>query len=422
MRQPKLIRQLFLFALAGSFWLINGRTAPAAGQIGRPHVATSIDDADADYAFQGEYYGTLGYVGGGPWQPFGLQVAAQGNGDYIAVEYPGGLPGLGWYGGASEKIYLRGRREPDRLTLRGEGKRYDIVDGTAWFVDQNGDKLTWLTKVNRQSRSLGAPPPPNAVVLFDGLKTDQLVNARVSPNGLLREGAATKDAWQDYFLHVEFQLSYMPFARQQGRSNSGIYLQRSYEIQILDSFALEGFPNECGAIYRYRAPEINMCLPPLAWQTYDIDFRSARFDVSGKKTEDAYVTVWHNGYAVQEQVPIARKTGHGKPESPELLPIEFQNHGDPVRFRNIWLVVNSRQAGQYDSHLPFNTYQQPGSSVYGNVHLPQRHGFYWTGRLTPSATVVPVDALSTNAPLPSGQSSPVPEPPAGSPPPAPVSP
>ncbi len=215
----------------------------------------------------------------------------------------------------------------------------------------------------------------------------------------------------------------MPFARQQGRSNSGIYLQRSYEIQILDSFALEGLPNECGAIYRYRAPEINMCLPPLAWQTYDIDFKSARFDVSVRKTEDAYVTVWHNGYAVQEMVPIARKTGHGKPESPELLPIEFQNHGDPVRFRNIWLVVNSRQAGQYDSGLPFNTYQQPGSSVYGNVHLPQRHGFYWTGRLPVKESVPPavtVEGAPTSTVPDTGASSP--PPPVASPPPAPVNP
>ena len=141
-------------------------------------AATNIEEADPDYAFQGEYYGTLGLVGGGPWQPFGLQVAAQGNGDYIAIEYPGGLPGLGWYGG--ERAYLRGRREPDRLTLRGDGRRYDIADGLAWFVDENGDKLTWLTKVNRMSRTLGQPAPPNAIVLFDGVKTDQLCSTRTS--------------------------------------------------------------------------------------------------------------------------------------------------------------------------------------------------------------------------------------------------
>ncbi len=379
MRHPRPTRLIILLALAASLALLGGRAATAANPKPAQWLATNIDETDLDYTFQGEYYGTLGLVGGGPWQPFGLQVAAQGNGDYIAIEYPGGLPGLGWYGG--ERAYLRGRREPDRLTLRGDGRRYDIADSLAWHVDENGDKLTWLTKVNRMSRTLGQPAAPNAIVLFDGVKTDRLLNARITPDGLLKEGAMTKDAYRDYFLHVEFQLSYMPFARGQGRSNSGIYLQRRYEVQILDSFALEGSWNECGAIYRYLRPEINMCLPPLAWQTYDIDFRSARFDISGKKTEDARVTIWHNGYAVQEQIAITRKTGHGEPESPELLPIQFQNHGTPVRFRNIWLVVNSREAGQFDSGLPFNMYQQPGSSVFDNVHLPQRHGFYWTGRL-----------------------------------------
>lgn len=379
MRHPRPSRFIILLALAAFLALLPDRAATAAGPRAAVRAATNIDDADPDYAFQGEYYGTLGLVGGGPWQPFGLQVAAEGKGDYIAIEYPGGLPGLGWYGG--EKAYLRGRREPDRLTLRGDGRRYDVTDGIAWYVDVNGDKLTWLSKVNRMSRTLGQPAPPHAIVLFDGVQTDQLVNAHVTPDGLLKEGASTKEAYQDYFLHVEFQLSYMPDARGQGRSNSGVYLQRRYEVQILDSFALEGLANECGAIYRFRRPEINMCLPPLAWQTYDIDFRSARFDVSGQKTEDARITLWHNGYAVQEQVAIPRKTGHGEPESPELLPILFQNHGTPVRFRNIWLVVNSRTVGQYDSGLPFNTYQQPGSTVYGNVHLPQRHGPYWTPEL-----------------------------------------
>ena len=136
--------------------LLAGRSALGADPLTK-RCDTNIDEVDADYAFQGEYYGTLGYVGGGPRQPFGLQVAAQGNGDYIAIEYPGGLPGLGWYGG--EKAYLRGRREPDRLTLRGEGRRYDIGQRLAWYMDENGDKLTWLTKVDRTKSDAGPARP-----------------------------------------------------------------------------------------------------------------------------------------------------------------------------------------------------------------------------------------------------------------------
>ena len=172
------------------------------------------------------------------------------------------------------------------------------------------------------------------------------------------------------------------FARGQGRSNSGIYLQRRYEMQILDSFALDGLANECGSVYRYRRPEINMCLPPLAWQTYDIDFRSARFDVSGKKTRRRASHRLAQRLRRSGASCHHSQNGPRRPEAPELLPIEFQNHGDPVRFRNIWLVVNSRAVGQYDSGLPFNSYQQPGSSVFDNVHLPQRYGFYWTPQLT----------------------------------------
>jgi hypothetical protein len=348
-----------------------------AAQVAPPGPpATSLLEVDEDYAFQGEYTGALGMVGAGPWQVVGLQVAARGGGDYIATEYYGGLPGAGWYGG--QKQYLKGRREPDRLTLMlGDRPRYEVADGIAWFIDENGDKLTWLRKVDRISRTLGQIPPPNAVVLFDGHDTSRLEHAHLTPDGLLKEGVFTRDEYQDYFLHVEFQLSYMPYARGQGRSNSGVLLQ-GREVQILDSFALEGAANECGAIYGFYRPEINMCLPPLAWQTYDIDFRSARFNVRGQMTENAWFTVWHNGYAVQEHVPVWHMTGKRGPDTPELRPIEFQSHHNPVRFRNIWLVVNSRAAGQFDSGLPFNSYQQPGSSVFGNVMLPQRYGPYWT--------------------------------------------
>jgi hypothetical protein len=349
-----------------------------AAQVPPPRPpATSLFEVDEDYAFQGEYYGTLGMVGSGPWQTTGLQIVAQGGGDYIATEYPGGLPGIGWSGGPT--AHLRGRREPDRLTLMGDRPRYEVADGIAWLIDENGHKLTWLKKVDRISSTRDQPPPPNAIVLFNGLDTSRLDNAHLTPNGLLKEGAKTRDTYQDYFLHVEFQLPYMPYARGQRRANSGVILQ-GREVQILDSFGLEGLSNECGAIYGFYRPELNMCLPPLAWQTYDIDFRSARFDVRGHMTENAWFTVWHNGYAVQEHTPVWHLTGKRGPDTPDLHPIEFQNHGNPVRFRNIWLVVNSKEAGQYDSGLQFNSYQQPGSSVFGNVELPQRYGFYWLGR------------------------------------------
>jgi hypothetical protein len=343
---------------------------------------TSLDEIDADYPFQGEYYGTVAGTGGGPWETIGLQIAARGAGDYIATEYPGGLPGLGWRG--DPKTHLRGRREPDRLRLFGGNKVFIVGDNIAWRVDENQEIHSWLTKVNRISPTLGQSPPTGAIVLFDGRKPESLVNAELTADRVLKEGFGARDTYQDYFLHLEFQCPYMPCARGQERGNSGVYLQSRYEIQILDSFSLEGLSNECGGIYRYRRPDVNMCLPPLAWQTYDIDFRDARFDVAGScpgcpprdsaKTEDAMVNVWQNGYPIHEQIAIPHPTGHGRPESPNLLPIIFQKHGSPVRFRNVWLVVNSKDTKHYVPQLPLKVYQHPGES-YGTVWLHERHGF-----------------------------------------------
>ena len=131
----------------------------------------------------------------------------------------------------------------------------------------------------------------------------------------------------------------MPTARGQARGNSGVYIQRRYEVQILDSFGLEGVFNECGALYRQTPPDLNMCLPPLAWQTYDIWFTPPRFAADGKtKLANARITVLHNGVPVHWHREITAKTGGGQQEGPEPLPIQLQDHGNPVMFRNIWIV------------------------------------------------------------------------------------
>ncbi len=134
-------------------------------------------------------------------------------------------------------------------------------------------------------------------------------------------------------------LSYMPSAREQARSNSGCYVQGRYEVQILDSFGLKGEKNECGAIYDVSAPSTNMCFPPLSWQTYDIDFTAAKFDENGEKMADAKMTVRHNGVVVQKDVPVPTATRAApNKEGPGPGPIYLQDHGNPVRFRNIWVV------------------------------------------------------------------------------------
>ena len=127
-------------------------------------------------------------------------------------------------------------------------------------------------------------------MLFDGTSADKWNGGRLVDGGLLAAGCTSKQKFHDFQLHIEFQTPFMPTARGQGRGNSGVYLQNLYEVQVLDSFGLEGKDNECGGFYSIKAPSVNMCYPPLAWQTYDIDFRAARFDPSGKKTQNAVVT------------------------------------------------------------------------------------------------------------------------------------
>ncbi len=318
-------------------------TTSAADPPNAKLAITDINEVDEDFAFQGEYAGTV-LTGTGPWyrRNMGLQVVAQGDGKFIGVVYAEGLPGAGW--DRISRIPLVGDRTDDELQMMGGPlyvnvrRRYAEV-GYAKYP--NDPPVGRLLKTHRVSSTLNASPPPGATVLFDGTNTDHFENGRMTDDGLLMVGTQLKRIYRDYTLHLEFRLPYMPFARGQGRSNSGVYLQSRYEVQILDSFGLKGERNECGGLYKYREPDINMCFPPLSWQTIDVKFTSPQFDTDGKKIRNARLTVWHNGLLVHNDFELERKTGAGRPEGANLLPIMLQDHHNPVRFRNIWIVDDS---------------------------------------------------------------------------------
>jgi hypothetical protein len=196
------------------------------------------------------------------------------------------------------------------------------------------------------------PPPAGALVLFDGsgldawVKTDgrgpaawTLVGGRamqVAKGG----GIMTRRRFDGHFkLHVEFRVPYMPKATGQGRGNSGVYLQGRYEVQILDSYGLKSQDNDCGGIYKVAAPKVNACKAPTVWQTYDIDFRAPEFK-DGKKVEPARISVLQNGVPIHEDVAILLDNTvaglGGDPSKPG--PIMLQDHGNPVQYRNIWLL------------------------------------------------------------------------------------
>jgi len=150
-------------------------------------------------------------------------------------------------------------------------------------------------------------------------------------------GTRTKDKFDSFTLHLEFRTPFMPYATGQARGNSGMYLQDQYECQILDSFGLEGLDNECGGIYKNARPSVNMCLPPLSWQTYDVEFTGTKFDADGKVVKPGTVTIKHNGVMIHDQLELTPTPGGGQSDrKPGAL--FLQDHGDPVRFRNIWIV------------------------------------------------------------------------------------
>jgi hypothetical protein len=206
-------------------------------------------------------------------------------------------------------------------------------------VTIDGNEVGELKKVERKSPTLGAKPPEGAIVLFDGSGVDKWTNGRLTDEKLLAAtNVETKEKFGDHTLHIEFRTPFMPKARGQGRGNSGVYMQSRYELQVLDSFGLDGENNECGGIYQIAKPIVNACLPPLVWQTYDIEFKAAKYDDSGKKIENARATIKHNGITIHDNLELPKGTPGRHPEGPGPDAIFMQDHGNPVAFRNIWVV------------------------------------------------------------------------------------
>lgn len=296
-----------------------------------------LDEASAgtDFGIQGEYVGSIRTDDGEV--KLGVQVMAQGKGQLAFAAWMGGLPGDGWTG--DDVIRGQGEIKGDTGILTSDQGRAEVKNGSMTIYTNESVRLGELAKVQRTSPTLGMKPPEGAVVLYDGTTADRFENGRMTDDKLLMEGVTSKDKFQDFQLHLEFRLAFMPNARGQARSNSGCYLQGRYEVQILDSFGLTGEDNECGGIYKASKPSVNMCLPPLTWQTYDIEFHAARFDADGKKTSNAKATVKHNGVVIhnQREIPAGTPGGPVAKEGPDPGPVFLQNHGDPLRFRNIWV-------------------------------------------------------------------------------------
>lgn len=216
------------------------------------------------------------------------------------------------------------------------------------------DTEVWEPEPAVVSPSASSLPPSDAIVLFDGSSLDawQEVGAKNKIKWELYEGTMrvvpntgsikTKRSFGDIQLHLEWKAPIVTEdIKGQSRSNSGVFLQSRYEVQILDSFENRTYSNgQAGAVYKQYAPLVNAMRPPGEWQAYDIIFKAPRFDADGSKLSSGYLTVFHNGVLIQNHVEILGTTeylGPPKNKAHGKAPIMLQDHDSPISFRNIWV-------------------------------------------------------------------------------------
>lgn len=304
-------------------------------------LATVAQVAAAD-DFMGEYRGTF-FPDNAVKLEAEAKVIAEGDGYYrIVVD----APGKEGYEGASVEIY--GRQFGPEVGLFGRAGGYhwngNIKNGTLVANSGYGQYFR-LNKIENKSPKAGLRPPEGAVVLLPfepGQKADlsQWTNRewKALDNGSMQcaPGKGANRTRQEFgrieHLHIEFWLPLEPGNRGQGRANSGVYLADEYEVQVLDSFGLTHTSGDCGGLYGIARARVNASLPPETWQTYDITFEPAKLDNNGKAIEQPKITVLHNGIKIHEMQEIPSKNHRLKG------PLQLQDHGHPIQFRNIWVV------------------------------------------------------------------------------------
>jgi len=249
------------------------------------------------------------------------------------------------------KIELDGKTEGSAVRFTGTFAGADckaaylagVIRGTC------GTGALQMKRVVRKPPSLGAKPPAGAVVLIGTYpKTFAEVEVRPDKKGNVGKWVPTDDGGVvvpkrgfnskrdfegSFRLHVEFKCPLVAKARGQGRGNSGVYLPCGQEIQVLDSFGMTTYTGGgCGGLYKYKDPdafdEFSLAsLPPLQWQTYDVEYRVKK--EGGKPVGNPVLTVYHNGIKIHDNEELKKKARKGK--------FHFQDHGNPVEYRNIWV-------------------------------------------------------------------------------------
>lgn len=249
-----------------------------------------------------------------------------------------------------------------------------LLAGTAaaWQVVEYKSGIVWPEPPVIDPGESGKAPS-DAIVLFGGENLDawQGGDKWIIENGVATAaggGLTSKQKFGDCQLHVEFATPAEVKGNGQGRGNSGVYLMGRYEVQILDSHDNKTyFDGQCGAIYKEQPPTVNASRKPGEWQSYDIIFTSPRFDDEGKLLKPGYVTVLHNGIVVQNHFELLGITSYIEPPKytshAEKEPLQIQFHGNPVRFRNIWIRENIKPLIGLNPDPRPNTLSEPAAKA-----------------------------------------------------------
>ena len=202
----------------------------------------------------------------------------------------------------------------------------------------------------------GSDPPSDAIILFDGSDKSAWEGAddwKIENGALVvgHGGIKTKQAFGDMQLHIEWSAPVPAKGEGQGRGNSGIFLMDNYELQVLDSYKSKTYPDgQAGALYKQTPPMVNAMRPPGEWNVYDVAWTAPRFKEDGSLESPAKITVFHNGVLIQNGFELKGGTYWDRPASytkhDAKLPIQLQDHGNPVKYRNIWVREVAPIAGK----------------------------------------------------------------------------
>ena len=245
----------------------------------------------------------------------------------------------------SESVPNQGRS----LKLAGGGALAIAVAVAAIGVCRAGEYLSGIEWKKPPVVTPGKAPgdaPSDAVVLFDGkdLSAWNGADGWKVEDGVAIVGSGmieSKQAFGDSQIHIEWSAPTPAAGTGQGRGNSGVYLG-NYELQVLDSYQDETYyDGQAAAIYKQRPPMVNAMRPPGEWNAYDILWTAPRFKDDGSLASPAFITVLHNGVVVHNHYELAGDTPFNRPPQytphPVEMPIKLQDHGNPVRYRNIWV-------------------------------------------------------------------------------------